>query len=55
MRLAKQIADISIFRERKHTGWGGGAIENVNTIDGRRSKSLETESSIAICRPTGDK
>ena len=22
MRLAKQIADISICRERKHTGWG---------------------------------
>ena len=30
------------------------AIENVNTIDERRSKSLEIEFSIAICRPTGD-
>ena len=30
-------------------------MENVNVIDERRSKSLKTECSIAICRPTGDK
>ena len=32
-----------------------GASENVHTIDERRSKSLETELSIAICRLTDDK
>ena len=32
------------------------AIENVNTIDERRLKiALETELSITICRPIGDK
>ena len=37
----------------EHTGQV--AIKNVNTIDKRRKKSLETEFFIAICRPTGDK
>ena len=31
------------------------AIENINTIDERRSKIDKTGFSIAICRPTGDK
>ena len=31
------------------------AIENVNTIGERRSESLQTVFSIAICLPTGDK
>ena len=33
---------------------GQAAIENVKTIDERRSKSLETELLVAICRPTED-
>ena len=51
-----------IFFKKFHTGYA--AIENVNSIDERRSKivgnrvfdcHLSPDFSIAMCRPTGDK
>ena len=42
-----------MFAHHKHTR--NAAVENVNTIDESRLKSLEREFSIVICRPTGDK
>ena len=39
---------------KKEKDPGITTIENVNAADVRWSKSLATEFSIAICRPTGD-
>ena len=44
---------MSFLYDVYHTGYA--AIENVNTIDNVDKKSIETQFSIAICYPTGDK
>ena len=54
--LEEQILLSDLFKRNTagiHTWYA--AIKNLNTIDERKSKSLETDILIAICRLTGDK
>ena len=46
---------IKIHTQCIHQYIGKAAIESFNTINERRTKKIETEFLIAICRPTGDK